>query len=72
MNNYNKWNNQINSNNNFQHTVLNNISNQEKTTSNCENNQFSPSSIGGLINNDLEKGVQERNLIWYKYEEIFK
>ena len=72
MNNYNNLNNQINSNNNFQQPILNNISYQMKATSNNENNNFSPSSVGGIISNDLEKGVQERNLILDKYEELFK
>ena len=43
-----------------------------KSTLNNENNNFSPSSVGGIISNDLEKGVQERNLILDKYEELFK
>ena len=72
FNNLNNLNNQINSNNNFQHPVVNNISYQMKYTSNNQNNNFSPSSVGGIISNDLEKGVQERNLILDKYEELFK
>ena len=72
MNNFNNLNNQFNSNNNFQHPILNNFSYQMKSTLNNENNNFSPSSVGGIISNDLEKGVQERNLILDKYEELFK
>ena len=72
FNNLNNLNNQINSNNDFQHPVVNNISYQMKYTSNNQNNNFSPSSVGGIISNDLEKGVQERNLILDKYEELFK